>query len=88
MSKKASNPPPPATTCRPAPPPPPPPIRAMRDTFFRGLVETEESKRLTRDWQIYMDGYSHGLAVGRGKPHAPRRSFHGGIQPPEPWPRT
>ncbi len=29
----------------------PPPNRTLRETFFGGLVETEESKRRTKAWR-------------------------------------
>ena len=28
-----------------------PPCREYRETFFLGLIETEESKRLTKEWR-------------------------------------
>ncbi len=38
-------------------PPFPPPIRTFKYTFFSGLVETEESKQLTREWDKYKANY-------------------------------
>lgn len=45
-----------------APPPPPPPSRAIHP--LRG--ETRASVRAREDWQTYMSGYAHGMAVARG----------------------
>lgn len=30
--------------------PPPPPKRLFKETIFRGLIETKESKQRTKDW--------------------------------------
>ena len=51
---------PPKNAKKPPPPPPPPPNRTYRDVLFVGLVETRESKKATRDYEIYMRGYSDG----------------------------
>ena len=32
-------------------PPTPPPIRMFKETLFSGLIETEESKLLTKEWR-------------------------------------
>jgi len=44
-------------------PPKPPPCREMKETLFFGLIETEESKQKTRDWDNYIRGYGEGLGA-------------------------
>lgn len=40
-------------------PPIPPPCRTMKETFFAGLIETEESKQKSKDWQEYISLYGY-----------------------------
>jgi len=36
-----------------------PPCREYRETFFLGLIETEESKRLTKEWRAHAMTIAH-----------------------------
>jgi hypothetical protein len=38
-----------------------PPLREFRQSWFRGLVETEESKRKTAYWETWNAGYAAAL---------------------------
>lgn len=35
-------------------PPEPPPSRMFKEVLFFGLIETQESKQLTKEWRINM----------------------------------
>lgn len=43
-------------------PPRPPPCRTYRDSFWGGSIETEESKRLTREWNDYIANYRNKIS--------------------------
>lgn len=61
LRQYGSNPPPPCSCEQKPPPPPGPPERTVSE--WSG--ETPESIRDREDWQTYMSGFSHGLAVAR-----------------------
>jgi len=62
----------PNTGYQPFPEPPVgPPSRTLKETIFSGLIETEESKQRTRDWNNYIRGYGEGLASRRVIPTPP-----------------
>ena len=41
------------------PPPIGPPCRMFKQTFFKGEVETEKSKRWQRDYRMFLKGYEY-----------------------------
>ena len=43
--------------------PPGPPNRSFRITFFRGSVETKESKQRTRDYENFMKGWKAATGI-------------------------
>lgn len=48
--------------CKDIPEPPiGPPCRTMKESFWSGLIETEESKQRTKEWQEYISLYRYML---------------------------
>ena len=51
--------------------PPGPPNRTFKETLFRGLMETKESKQRLRDYNNFMKGWraATGISPAKFRPH-------------------